>query len=79
MTPSEKRLKGVREIDYVLAEYRKGSATHYEVSAMTGYSVKKVSAYSRALVLRGKLKRTGYNPRPGGIRGRREVRYQIIA
>jgi hypothetical protein len=75
MTPSEKRLNGVREIDYVFAEYVKGSRTTSEVAAMTGYSVKKVSAYSRELIRRGQMKREGFNPRPGGIRGRREVRY----
>lgn len=78
MGQKEKRELGIREIDFVLAEYQKGSRTTGEVSAMTGYSVKKVSAYSRALIERGELKRVGFNPRPGGICGRREVRYEPV-
>lgn len=74
----QKAEAGTREIDRVIEQYRKGSRCTSEVSAFTGLSVKKVSAYSRELIVRGELRRAGHFPRPGGIRGRRQVMYEPV-
>ena len=66
-----------REIDRVMDAYDAGCRTTSEVALETGFSVKKCSAYSRALVETKMLKVTGYMPKkPGVTSGRRECIYE---
>jgi hypothetical protein len=66
-----------REIDRVMDAYDAGCRTTSEVALETGFSVKKCSAYSRALVAQKMLKVTGYVPRPLGVTaGRKECIYE---
>jgi hypothetical protein len=66
-----------REIDRVMDAYDAGCRTTSEVALETGFSVKKCSAYSRALVESKMLKMAGLMPKkPGVTWGRRECIYE---
>lgn len=66
-----------REIDRVMDAYDAGCRTTSEVSLETGFTVKKCSAYSRALVATKMLRISGHMPKkPGVTAGRKEVMYE---
>ncbi len=61
-----------REIDKVMDAYDAGCRTTSEVALETGFSVKKCSAYSRALVQQKMLKVTGKLPKRPEVKGGRQ-------
>ncbi len=67
------------QIDRVWQEYKLGSRTTEEVSALTGLSVNYVASYTNRLVKRGKLVKSGIaEPVKGFGHGRQKLFYSPV-